>query len=176
MKPSRFAIFASTLVFTMSPSLVAEAIETDEHDLSASVSFARDIRPILSDHCFACHGPDQHDRAAGLRLDTADGIRDVVNVDEVDASELVSRIESDDAEVVMPPPEHHKPISDKQRTLLKAWIAAGARLRVALGVRAARGGSQVRQNPGKRESDRIEDRCFCESCGHRRRFANQWSR
>lgn len=93
---------------------------------SATVDFARDIRPILSDHCFACHGPDENHRAADLRLDTADGIQSVVDVNDVDASELVARIKSDDQGVVMPPPDYHKPISDKQQDLLRSWIAAGA--------------------------------------------------
>ena len=91
-----------------------------------AVDFGRDVRPILSDHCFACHGPDKDERESGLRLDTADGLATVVNADDVEASDLVSRFESDDEDVVMPPPEFHKPLSDEQKQILRDWIASGA--------------------------------------------------
>ena len=75
------------------------------------ISFNNDIRPILSDNCFACHGPDSANRQAGLRLDSAEqataelesGSRAIVPED-VAASELVARIISDDPDSVMPPP------------------------------------------------------------------------
>ena len=91
-----------------------------------AVNFGLDIRPILSDHCFACHGPDEKDRAADLRLDTAEGIETVVDVDNVEDSELITRMRSDDEEMVMPPPDFHKPLSPDQKKLLKDWIASGA--------------------------------------------------
>ena len=93
---------------------------------SDSVDFGRDVRPILSDHCFACHGPDEEERMAGLRLDSADGILDAVEPGEVEASELIERIVTDDPDVVMPPPEYGKPLSRKQIETLKNWIDDGA--------------------------------------------------
>ena len=100
----------------------------------ARISFNRDIRPILSDNCFACHGPDSGNRQAGLRLDVAEratseldsGARAIVPED-VAASELVARIISTDPDSVMPPPEAKiGRLTDEQVDLLKRWIAQGA--------------------------------------------------
>ncbi|MFN9272215.1 MAG: DUF1549 domain-containing protein [Planctomycetia bacterium] len=98
------------------------------------ISFNNDIRPILSDNCFACHGPDSANRQAGLRLDTAEhataeldsGTRAIVPED-VAASELVARIISDDPDSVMPPPEAKiGRLTVEQVELVKRWIAEGA--------------------------------------------------
>ena len=86
---------------------------------AAEVDFRRDVQPILSNHCYACHGPDEADRAAGVRLDTADGVAEIVD-------EITWRIDETDPDVVMPPPETHKPLSDDQKQTLKDWIDAGA--------------------------------------------------
>ncbi|MFM8414505.1 MAG: DUF1549 domain-containing protein [Planctomycetota bacterium] len=101
----------------------------------ARLSFNRDIRPILSENCFACHGPDNANRQAGLRLDafeqaTAEldsGARAIVP-ENVAASELIARIISDDPDSVMPPP-HAKigRLSDEQVEILERWIAEGAK-------------------------------------------------
>ncbi len=93
--------------------------------------FQREVRPILSDHCFACHGPDAGQRQADLRLDTAAGLASVVEpadrqASEREASELVRRLDSDDPDEIMPPPGFHKDLSLGQRQILKAWVAAGA--------------------------------------------------
>ncbi|MCB1209380.1 MAG: DUF1553 domain-containing protein [Verrucomicrobiales bacterium] len=84
--------------------------------LQAQVTFNRDVRPILSDHCFACHGPDEKARKADLRLDIPGG-----NFDE-----LIARITSHDEEEIMPPPMEQKKLSSAQIATLKTWIAAGA--------------------------------------------------
>lgn len=91
-------------------------------------SFVQDIRPILSDHCFACHGPDSENRAAGLRLDHGEGAIDggVIEPGDVESSELWHRISSEDADLVMPPPEYGKPLDRSQRETLKQWILDGA--------------------------------------------------
>jgi hypothetical protein len=97
------------------------------------LSYNRDIRPILSDACFGCHGPDDQDRKAGLRLDvpqpespsTDSGLRAIVR-GKPDESQVVARIFSDDPDVVMPPPESHKTLSAEQKERLRTWIAAGA--------------------------------------------------
>jgi mono/diheme cytochrome c family protein len=91
------------------------------------VSFNRDIRPILTDRCFACHGPDAETVAAGLRLDLRDeAIREAIVPGDTDASELLRRITSADEDEVMPPPELHKPLDHSQIALLKQWISEGA--------------------------------------------------
>jgi hypothetical protein len=101
-----------------------------------ALDFNRDIRPILSDRCFACHGPDAEDRQAGLRLDLREaataglesGATAVVPGDAT-ASELVARITSTDPDAVMPPPHVGKPITPGEAEILKRWIAAGAEYR-----------------------------------------------
>lgn len=97
------------------------------------VDFNRDIRPILSNYCFSCHGPDAEHRQAGLRLDEAEpalaeldsGDHAIVPGD-LNASTLVARIRSEDDGEVMPPVDFHKPLSAKQKQLLTDWIAQGA--------------------------------------------------
>jgi len=102
------------------------------HAGAGEVSFDRDVRPILAEHCFACHGPDAAAREADLRLDTRAGaIADLAGTRAVvpgnpSASELVTRILSTDPDVIMPPPSLNKPLSDDQRKTLEAWIEAGA--------------------------------------------------
>ena len=83
------------------------------------IQFNRDVRPILSDACFHCHGPDSAHREADLRLDVADG-RDIV------IRELVDRITSDDPDVVMPPLESGKELTPEQKEILKQWVALAA--------------------------------------------------
>ncbi len=98
------------------------------------VSFNRDVRPILSDKCFGCHGPDSANRQAGLRLDRQDhavaeldsGARAIVPR-APDESELVARIESADDDLVMPPPAAKVGrLSAAEVAILKRWIAEGA--------------------------------------------------
>ena len=97
-----------------------------------SISFNQDIRPILSENCFLCHGPDDEARSAGLRLDQAegalaveDGMAAIVKGDP-DKSELIRRIETDDPDDQMPPPDSERYLSDEQKALLRLWIAEGA--------------------------------------------------
>ncbi|MEQ1751938.1 MAG: DUF1549 domain-containing protein, partial [Prosthecobacter sp.] len=87
------------------------------------VSFSREVLPLLSDNCFACHGQDEGHRKADLRLDTLEGAREVIK-----AGDLFARIISDDPEEIMPPPKSHKPkLSSEQIDTLKRWIAEGAK-------------------------------------------------
>ncbi|HEX4591865.1 MAG TPA: DUF1549 domain-containing protein, partial [Gemmataceae bacterium] len=98
-----------------------------------AVDFDRQIRPLLSDHCFTCHGPDEAKRKAKLRLDSKEGVfgelRDggrAVVPGKPDESELVRRISSTDADEVMPPPGKAKPLTPAEIDLFKRWIAGGA--------------------------------------------------
>lgn len=88
--------------------------------------FNRDIRPILSEHCFACHGFDAKKRQADLRLDIAEGSNSVIAAGKPDESELWHRVTSSDDEKVMPPPSAKRPLSDAQKALLRKWIEQGA--------------------------------------------------
>jgi len=101
---------------------------------AAPISFNRDIRPILSENCFACHGFDPKHREGDLRLDTfdgatedRDGARGIVPGD-LSKSDAWQRIISEDKDEVMPPPKSHKsPLTAKQRETIKAWIEQGAK-------------------------------------------------
>ena len=97
------------------------------------IRFNRDIRPILSANCFACHGPNGSSRKGGLRLDQreaaigkADSGEPAIVPHKPEASGLVKRIASADAGQVMPPPESNKRLTAEQKALLKRWIAEGA--------------------------------------------------
>jgi len=105
-----------------------------ENDAASTVpTFNKDIRPILSNHCYACHGPDSAARKAGLRLDHFDyavrprsGLAAIVPGDSQE-SEVWHRIISDDPDDQMPPSEIHKPLTEEQKLALRKWIDAGAR-------------------------------------------------
>ncbi len=92
------------------------------------VQFNRDIRPILTENCFACHGPDKAKRKADLRLDLRDeAVKAQAFVPgKPDESALVTRIDSDDPTERMPPAKSNKKLTAEQKALLKRWIAEGA--------------------------------------------------
>ncbi len=99
-----------------------------------SVSYSRDVRPILSQYCFKCHGPDELTRHGGLRLDHPEsaygpGDSEAIAIvpGSVDKSELVRRIESHDADEVMPPPTSKMTLTAAQKDILKKWISSGAK-------------------------------------------------
>src|SRR3954469_14213346 len=82
------------------------------------VSYGRDIRPILSDRCYRCHGPDAEARKADLRLDIREGLSgDIIAPGKPDQSELVTRIFSTDDDVRMPPPESKITLTLEQKDL-----------------------------------------------------------
>ena len=96
----------------------------------SEIDFGRQIGPILSDTCFKCHGPDEHDRKADLRLDTQAGLFEAsgaVVPNDPDASELYQRIISDDADLLMPPTDSGRKLNEDQKQLFKRWIEQGAR-------------------------------------------------
>lgn len=99
----------------------------------AKIDFNRDIRPILSDNCYACHGPDESHREGGFRLDRKDSAFGKTDSDSVvivpgkpDASELIARIVTDDVDLRMPPADSTKSLSKDQIDLLKRWVEQGA--------------------------------------------------
>ena len=94
----------------------------------AKVEFNRDVRPILSDNCFLCHGPDKNRRKADLRLDVrADAIKaEALVPGKPEESALVERILSDDADELMPPPKSNKKLTSRQKEILKRWVEQGA--------------------------------------------------
>jgi len=104
--------------------------------LSKEISFNRDIRPILSNKCFACHGPDEDERKSDLRLDLSDGsdgayrIKDgttALKPGSLEESELWHRIITDDVDEIMPPTKaKKKPLTKKEQDLIREWIEAGA--------------------------------------------------
>ncbi len=101
---------AVAVALVMSPTVVADEID-----------FNRDIRPILSDKCNYCHGPDENTREAGLRLDVRDEAEYVF-----ESGELVDRINSDDEDMLMPPPATKLTLTAKEKKLLADWIEQGA--------------------------------------------------
>ena len=94
-----------------------------------AIRFNRDIRPILSENCYACHGPDNKARQAGLRLDRRDEAlaAGAIKPGDLAASKLVQRIRSTDQVKTMPPVYSDKKLTDKQKNLLARWIEAGAK-------------------------------------------------
>jgi hypothetical protein len=108
-----------------------ELVENDDAT-AKTVSYNRDVRPILSDKCFACHGFDDKTREAGLRLDVRDAAlteydsgTPIVPGD-AENSTIIQRIKSDKASVVMPPPSTHKTVSAEELAVLEQWVEEGA--------------------------------------------------
>lgn len=101
-------------------------------DAPVRVDFARDVRPILSNYCFQCHGPDEGTREAGLRLDTPDGAQQdlggyrAVEPHQPQQSALIERIETDDVDLRMPPEDSGLQLSPQQIDVLRQWVAQGA--------------------------------------------------
>ncbi|MBY0231102.1 MAG: DUF1549 domain-containing protein, partial [Gemmataceae bacterium] len=94
--------------------------------LAAPLQFNRDIRPLFSENCFACHGPDTAKRKAGLRLDTADGTKATLVPGKPAESELYQRLVAE-GKKRMPPAAHGKSLSPQQVALVKRWIEEGAK-------------------------------------------------
>jgi hypothetical protein len=96
---------------------------------AADVRYNRDIRPILSDNCFYCHGPDANKRKGKLRLDVRDSAieKKAIIPGNAGESKLVKRIFTSDPDDIMPPPDSHKSLTPAQKELLKEWVAQGAK-------------------------------------------------
>lgn len=125
----RWSMIFLALLLAPAAALAADA----PHETPGKLSFNRDIRPLLSDTCFQCHGPDEKTRHAGLRLDSRDQALQAGESGELavvpgkpGASELVRRITSADAAERMPPPGSGKSLTPAQVDVLKRWVAEGA--------------------------------------------------
>ncbi len=97
--------------------------------LSAKVDFTRDVRPILSDKCFQCHGPDDAARKANLRFDDKDSMARVLKSGDAAASKLYQRISHEKKALRMPPPYSGMSLTDTEIQVLKQWISEGAEWR-----------------------------------------------
>ncbi len=109
------------------PPLIAQETKTGRA-ASRSVDYSRDILPVLSQRCFACHGPDETAREAGLRLDVREAAVDyAIAPGDPAESPVFQRISSEDADLRMPPPASKKPrLTPSEVALVKAWIEQGA--------------------------------------------------
>lgn len=112
-----FVSLRSLIPFLLVWPTVTSAVVFAEDD----IDFNRDIRPILSDRCYFCHGPDEGTREADLRLDIREDAAYVLESDE-----LLDRVQSDDPDLVMPPPHANLELTDEQKDLLKRWVDEGA--------------------------------------------------
>ena len=117
-----------TLALALAP---LAALADDDGSVPETIQFNRDVRQILSDNCFACHGPDERRRKAKLRLDTKDALfaereSKTVSPGEPEASELYRRISSDDEDERMPPADFGKKLDSRQIEIVRRWIEQGA--------------------------------------------------
>lgn len=127
MKSTRF-LTVLALLLTASP-LAAQTTSST----APAVDFNRDVRPILSNRCLACHGPDDGQREAGLRLDDPasattklESGKTAISPGKPAESELLQRIHSTDNDLRMPPPEFGQPLTAAEQQILERWIAGGA--------------------------------------------------
>ncbi len=93
--------------------------------VAKEVDFNRDVRPILSQNCYVCHGPDKEHRKAKLRLDTEEGFKKVFLKTNPTDSEIIHRITSHDPDEIMPTPESGKSLSSEEIKILTQWVKEG---------------------------------------------------
>ena len=134
--PENWCLFIALLIVTCSS--CKEPISEDKElvaQLPETVDFNYHIRPILSDRCYACHGPDPNTREAEFRIDTEEGARSRLHESarkraivpgNLKRSEVAHRIMSDDSEYMMPPPESNLVLSEYETALIRKWIDQGA--------------------------------------------------
>ncbi len=124
------------ILTTLSVVRTTQVLADEFAPTAKEVSFNRDVFPILSDRCFACHGPDSKVRKATLRLDRAGGVDGAYRTHDgstaikprsLEESELWQRVTSGDVDQVMPPPHaRKKPLSREEQAIIRNWIKAGA--------------------------------------------------
>ncbi len=112
------------------PTTDGSVISSKENDETANdddaIDYQRDVRPILSDRCFACHGPDRNYREADLRLDDLSAAIDLLSPGDPESSELLKRITTSDADLQMPPPSAKIELSAAEIDVIRRWIKQGA--------------------------------------------------
>lgn len=106
--------------------LMGLLLSTEAGVRAQDVDFARDIRPLLSENCYFCHGQDEEQRAADLRLDTEDGLTAVITPGDSQDSELLRRLLSSDPDEAMPPADSNRHVTPQQAELIARWIDEGA--------------------------------------------------
>jgi len=119
--------FCALLCFLTAKLILVSSVFAEDHEVK--LEYNRDIRPILAENCFSCHGPDSAARQAGLRLDQREAAVDfgVIVPGDTAGSPLIDRILKGPADdELMPPLDSHKKLTDDQKELLKRWVAAGA--------------------------------------------------
>jgi hypothetical protein len=129
-------VFAFLLIRAILPDVAEDGYSNEgEAKIPENISFNFHVKPILSDKCFACHGPDGNKRRAGLRLDIeADAKSELAEnpgkyailAGDVAQSELVSRINAEDEGIIMPPPDSHLKLAATEKEILTKWIEQGA--------------------------------------------------
>ncbi|UWX54259.1 hypothetical protein NYZ99_15055 [Maribacter litopenaei] len=113
---------------------VPEELEVAYADLPENIDFNYHVKPILSDRCYACHGPDENTRKAGLRLDVEEIAFKMLESGNTafakgspSDSECIERILSDNPEIQMPPPESNLSLSKTEKAILIKWVEQGAK-------------------------------------------------
>ncbi|TXG38370.1 DUF1553 domain-containing protein [Seonamhaeicola maritimus] len=136
MRPSYFKIsilsICTLFIFSCGNNL-PEKVAQEYKAIDDEVAYNIDIKPILSDRCFSCHGPDEENRKGDIRLDTEVGLfaksengNKAFVPRNLSSSEAIHRILSDDPELMMPPPDSKLQLSDKEKALLVKWVEQGA--------------------------------------------------
>ena len=135
--PNIFKAFPTKVLASIAlalPCFAGEFLGLSDIAQAEEIEFNRDVRSILSENCFACHGPDHNKREGGLRLDSRDGAvaksdsgKVAIVAGNPDQSELIARILSDDPDVHMPPARSEKHLTTAQKETLRQWVAQGAK-------------------------------------------------
>ncbi len=112
---------------------IPETVESTFATLPETIDFNLDVKPILSDRCYHCHGPDKNKRKGNLRLDTREGLftalengKKAIVPGSLSKSAAINRILHSDPENVMPPPESNRYLSDREKAILIKWVESGA--------------------------------------------------
>ena len=133
LSPGRRGVVLGALIYAAACAFVGAAARPSAPAAAGPVDFTRQIRPLLSDRCFRCHGPDASRRKAELRLDLREGAFKklpagwaIVKPGDPAKSELIRRITTEEIEDAMPPAESHLSLSEDEKALLTRWVAEGA--------------------------------------------------
>ncbi|GAB5402294.1 MAG: PSD1 and planctomycete cytochrome C domain-containing protein [Aureliella sp.] len=123
-----FPVVSAAVTALLAAALSPSHACAQEPSSDASVDFGRDVRALLSDNCFLCHGPAEETREADLRLDSRESAIEsgAIDASALGESEILSRIFSDDPDLVMPPTDSGKALNAEQRQTIKRWVEQGA--------------------------------------------------